>query len=357
MSNIPIANLRLVGRNTDFLDRKIGQRGEIFYDQQKNELRLFDGDLTGGSAIARADQTASLDLSNVDDLVFKDKATQAGIVGGASIDIAPPEDPQFGQLWFDTENGILYVYYNDGTSDQWVQPATIQYGGGIGGSGGSVNLDNLTDVTITTPASGQVLKYNGTAWVNGVDNAGAGSGSTNLIDLEDVAVSNPVNGQVLKYNGTSWVNETDEVGTGGGGVTEFGLLDEVSASSLSFDKIYLPAITMLTVSNQGATAYLFDQYSGNNPTIYAITGTTIAFNLTATGHPFQIQDPAGTNYNTGLVHVTTAGVVSTGASAQGKTSGTLYWKIPSSASGNYRYQCSAHAAMFGSIVVKNFVSI
>jgi plastocyanin len=354
MSNIPLANLRLVGRNTDFLDRKIGQRGEIFYDQQKHELRLFDGDVTGGVSIARSDQTVALDLSNIDDQVFKDKATQAGIVGGASIDTEPPAEPQFGQLWFDTDNGILYVYYNDGTSDQWVQPATIQYGGGIGGAGGSVALDNLTDVTVSSPTSGQVLKYNGTAWVNGTDNAGAG-GSSSLIDLTDVSVSNPSTGQVLKYNGTAWVNGADDAGSSG--VTEFGLLDEVSTSSLSFDKIYLPAITMLTVSSQGSTAYLFDQYSGNNPTIYAITGTTIAFNLTAAGHPFQIQDPAGTNYNTGLIHVSADGVVSTGVNAQGKTSGTLYWKIPSTSSGNYRYQCASHVAMVGSIVVKNFVSV
>ena len=355
MSNIPLANLRLVGRNTDFLDRKIGQRGEIFYDQQRHELRLFDGDTTGGATLARSDQTVALDLSNVDNDVFKDKATEAGIVGGASIDAAPPAAPQFGQLWFDTDNGIMYVYYNDGTSNQWVQPASIQYGGGIGGSGGSVALDNLTDVTVSNPTSGQVLKYNGTAWVNDTDATSQGGGAGNLDSLTDVTVSNPTNGQVLKYNGTAWVNGVDDAGSSG--VTEFGLLDEVSTSSLSFDKIYLPAITMLTVSNQGSTAYLFDQYSGNNPTIYAITGTTIAFNLTASGHPFQIQDPTGTNYNTGLIHVSSAGVVSTGASAQGKSSGTLYWKIPSTASGNYRYQCASHVGMVGSIVVKNFVSI
>jgi hypothetical protein len=35
------------------------------------------------------------------------------------------------------------------------------------------NLDSLTDVTITTPATDQVLKYNGTAWVNGAAAASA----------------------------------------------------------------------------------------------------------------------------------------------------------------------------------------
>jgi plastocyanin len=111
------------------------------------------------------------------------------------------------------------------------------------------------------------------------------------------------------------------------------------------------------VTNNGASAYVFDQYSGNNPVIYAINGTTIAFKLNATGHPFLIQNGAGNNYSTGLVHVSTTGVVSTGSDAQGKDSGTLYWKVPSVISGNYRYQCSVHAPMVGTITIKNFGSI
>jgi hypothetical protein len=37
------------------------------------------------------------------------------------------------------------------------------------GSGGSINLDALTDVVITSPTVNQVLKYNGTNWANGID--------------------------------------------------------------------------------------------------------------------------------------------------------------------------------------------
>ena len=90
-----------------------------------------------------------------------------------------------------------------------------------------------------------------------------------------------------------------------------------------------------------------------------INGTTIAFNLSAMGssHPFLIQNSSGANYDTGLVHVATDGTCSLGSNAQGKESGTLYWKIPSSISGTYRYQCSSHSAMVGAIIVKNFGSI
>ena len=46
--------------------------------------------------------------------------------GGASISVGttPPSDPAVGALWFDTDNGILYVWYVDadqtGTAGQWV---------------------------------------------------------------------------------------------------------------------------------------------------------------------------------------------------------------------------------------------
>jgi len=151
---------------------------------------------------------------------------------------------------------------------------------------------------------------------------------------------------------TDTVTITNTVSAGATAFT--GLSD---AAGLTVDKIYLPAITMLAVTNSGASAYLFDQYSGNNPTVYAISGTTIAFNLNVSGHPFLIQNGAGTNYDTGLTHITTAGVVTTGSSAQGKTSGTLYWKIPQSISGTYRYQCSAHAPMVGGISIKDFAVV
>jgi plastocyanin len=145
--------------------------------------------------------------------------------------------------------------------------------------------------------------------------------------------------------------------TASGGASAFTDLSDVSSASLTVDQIYLPAITSLAVGNSGASAYLFDQYSGNNPTIYAISGTTIAFKINASGHPFLIQDGTGTNYNVGLVHVTTTGTVTTGSAAQGKDSGTLYWKVPFGISGGYRYQCSLHGSMVGSIQVKDFQSI
>jgi hypothetical protein len=43
---------------------------------------------------------------------------------------------------------------------------TSWFGIHSGTGGGASELDDLTDVTITSPTTGDMLRYNGTAWVN-----------------------------------------------------------------------------------------------------------------------------------------------------------------------------------------------
>lgn len=96
-------------------------------------------------------------------------------------------------------------------------------------SGGATNLDGLSDVVLTSPTNGQVLKYNGTVWVNGTDlNDGAGAPPA-LDDLSNVSITGASNGQVLKYNGTNWVNDTDVSGGGSGLGTRASLAGSTSS--------------------------------------------------------------------------------------------------------------------------------
>jgi hypothetical protein len=214
------------------------------------------------------------------------------------------------------------------------------------GVGITITTDAGTD-TITFTSTGAASDSFATIAVAGQSSVVADSATDTLTLVAGTGIS------LTTDASTDTITITNSVSAGATAFT-----GHSDAAGLTVDKFYLPAITMLTVTNNGATAYRFDQYgTTDDPTIYAINATTIAFNLQATGHPFLIQDNTGNNYNTGLVHVTTAGVVTTGSSAQGKDSGTLYWKIPDSISGPYRYQCGSHGAMVGTISIKNFASI
>jgi hypothetical protein len=227
-------------------------------------------------------------------------------------------------------------------------------------SADTLNLVAGSNITITTDAATDSVTINSTASGGEASNTFATiavSGQNSVVADSSNDTLNLAAGSGITITTDSGTDTVTITNSRSAGVTDFSALTDATAAGLTVDEIYLPAITALTVTNSGVSAYLFDQYSGNNPEIYAINGTTIAFKLNATDHPFLIQTGAGVNYNTGLVHVTTTGTVTTGASAQGKDSGTLYWKIPSTISGSYRYQCGSHGAMVGNITIKNFGSI
>lgn len=81
----------------------------------------------------------------------------------------------------------------DGTA--WIN-ASVTYGA-------VASIDDITDVVITSPSSGDTLKWNGTQWVNGPLTETLG-----IHDLNDASISSPSTGQALIYNGTSWANTT-----------------------------------------------------------------------------------------------------------------------------------------------------
>jgi len=73
------------------------------------------------------------------------------------------------------------------------------------------------EVAIDTSAQKFYINDNGTVKEIGGGSGGGGGGSSTLSGLTDVTISSASNGQVLKYNGSAWVNDTDATGGGGGG--------------------------------------------------------------------------------------------------------------------------------------------
>ena len=79
-----------------------------------------------------------------------------------------------------------------------------------------VVADSATDTLTLVAGSNMTITTNATNDTITFASSGSG-GSSTLSGLTDVTISNPSNGQVLKYNGSAWVNDTDATGSGGGG--------------------------------------------------------------------------------------------------------------------------------------------
>ena len=91
----------------------------------------------------------------------------------------------------------------------------IGYTGSAGTGGGASALDDLTDVTITSAATGQILSFDGSAWINSNNTGAIHIGSTPPADTSILWVSDeegadiiglPINGntnQILKKSGAN----------------------------------------------------------------------------------------------------------------------------------------------------------
>jgi len=243
----------------------------------------------------------------------------------------------------DRSDEIIFVG-DDSTGSSVPVGSTIQF---QGSGGASVQVSNGV---VTIAASGGGAASNSFATIAADGNNIVAASATDTLILTP--------GSNVTFGVDTGAKQITINSSATGGASDFDDLQDVTTAGLKIDLIAEQAIARLDVSADGLNGYRFDShYSTLNPTIYAISGTTIAFNLnsgTMGSHPFQIQDNTGTQYDTGLVHYTPSGVKSTGSNAQDKTSGTLYWHVPFGISGNWRYQCTSHTAMVGTITVKAF---
>lgn len=68
-------------------------------------------------------------------------------------------------------------------------------------------LASLSDVELGSPGDYQVLGFLNGRWTNLNAPGLANPGASILDELDDVVIANPVSGQVLRYTGTAWVND------------------------------------------------------------------------------------------------------------------------------------------------------
>lgn len=163
---------------------------------------------------------------------------------------------------------------------------------------GVEKLDDLSDVSVPAPTSGQILKYNGASWVAGNPAAADISGSE-LNDLGDVNAPSPGVDQHLAWNGTSWVpvDPPDEFSGSYNDLTDKPVipdalndLSDVNADAPTADQVlqwngtaWVPAdVESGSVTSVGAGNGLQVADGGANPITSSGTLEVIAANATIT---------------------------------------------------------------------------
>jgi len=76
-----------------------------------------------------------------------------------TISDTPPSNPGVGDLWFDSSVAKTYVYYNDGSSNQWVQMNPS--GGSDGAEGAAATGDGESPIIYTEPPTSHTLNLDG----------------------------------------------------------------------------------------------------------------------------------------------------------------------------------------------------
>jgi len=117
---------------------------------------LADPALTGTPTAPTA--TSGTNTTQIATTAFVQAAISGlGGGGGASVTVAgtAPSSPSAGDLWFDNTDLVLYVYYNDGTSNQWVQTNPSGAGGSSGGSSGGASV-TVGNTAPTSPTAGDL---------------------------------------------------------------------------------------------------------------------------------------------------------------------------------------------------------
>jgi len=172
--------------------------GDLWYDTTTLRLYVYYNDGTSSQWV-KANPSGSRDSNT-----------------SVAIQETAPSNPSSGDMWFDPNALKTYIYYNDGDSDQWVQ-ANPTGGGGSGSGGASVTV---SDTAPSSPSSGDLwwhstdlklyVYYTDGSSNQWVQTNPSGTVSLGVDDLTDVDTTTaaPSTGDLLQWNGTNWVPYT-----------------------------------------------------------------------------------------------------------------------------------------------------
>jgi len=194
------------------------------------------GTLTANGSVGTAGQVLT---SNSTGIYWSTGGSGSAVI----ISDTAPSTPTNAQLWFDSSDGTLSIYYGDGTSSQWVSVVSSQADAAFRIKTSNYTASNRDNIiadtsagsfTVTLPASptsGQyVTIYDNASW--GINNLTIGRNGSTIENIADDFVIDVSSIKVeFIYNGSTWQIYSSVAQTGPG--TAVPSLDEVAAIAIA----------------------------------------------------------------------------------------------------------------------------
>ena len=196
----------------------------------------------------------------------------AGAGASVSIGATPPGSPSSGDLWWNSESSALFIWYQDGDSNQWV---STSFGArGATGTAGTAGDDAYVYIAYASDASGTGFT---TTFDSGLDYIAVKTTTT--------VIASPAVGD---FTGL-WKNYTGPAGTipvanGGSGQTSYtdGQLLIGNTTGNTLTKASLTAGSGVTITPGSGSITIAATGSGGTVTSVAGTGTVNGLSLSGT---------------------------------------------------------------------------
>jgi hypothetical protein len=208
-----------------------------------SELKLFDSTSSYYTSLKAGSPSANYSLTLPDDdgtsgqvLRTDGSGVLTWVDKGVTVGAAPPVSAEQGDLWWSTLDANLFIYYDDGTSAQWVEATTGANGGNYGGAGSGITLLNgisFSDQTFAIGSAGSDFNI-----------ASAGSSHTFNIPSADSSKRGLVSTGTQNFGGLKRFDDGLEVKSGNSlklynsGDTAYTAFNSVATSSVTYS---LPA--------------------------------------------------------------------------------------------------------------------
>ena len=184
---------------TSAIQTQIDDKAPLASPTFTGTLTANDVTVSGNLTVSGTTTSINTETLTVDDnIIVLNNNVTASPTEDAGIEVERGTSANVAIRWNETSD--VWEITNDGTTYSDIATTSS-----VGITTDAITVDNLYDVNFTaSPTDGQFLKYvsASTSWI--------ASSVTSINDIGDVTITSPAVGQLIQWDGTAWINVTPQ---------------------------------------------------------------------------------------------------------------------------------------------------